>query len=205
MAIPTPEFNANDVEIVQRETVYKRFFAIEKLSLRHRLFEGGWSEVITRELFVRGEAVGILLYDPALQKIALVEQFRVGALPTSPSSEQSPWLLEIVAGMFDGDETPEAVVYREVKEETGLEPARLIRICEYFVSPGGTSEKLHVYCALCDLTNAGGIHGLPEEGENIRLHVLSVSDVFANLYGGRFNNAASLIALQWLQAHIHTL
>lgn len=198
MTIPMPAFSVNDVVLESREQVFKRFFAIEKMTLRHRLFEGGWSEPITRELFVRGDAVGVLLYDPSIRKVAMVEQFRIGAYRPESADNASPWLLEIVAGMFDGGETGEEVVYREAMEEAGVRPYSVTKICDYFVSPGGTDEKLHVYLACCDLSAAGGIHGLEEEGEDIRLHILDIDTVFAGLYSGRFNNAASLVALQWL-------
>jgi len=201
MAIPPPTFGQDDVKIEAQELVFKRFFSIEKLTLRHKLFAGGWSQPITRELFRRGGAVAVLLFDPKLRQVGLVEQFRVGAM-TQPDG---PWLLEIVAGMFDADETAEVVARREVAEETGLELHSLHFICEYFSSPGGTDEKLSVYCALCDLSNAGGIHGVVEEGEDIRVQVLPVDDVFRHLYSGRFNNAATLIGLQWLQLNIDRL
>lgn len=201
MAIPPPTFGQDDVKIEAQELVFKRFFSIEKLTLRHKLFAGGWSQPITRELFRRGGAVAVLLFDPKLRQVGLVEQFRVGAM-TQPDG---PWLLEIVAGMFDADETAEVVARREVAEETGLELHSLHFICEYFSSPGGTDEKLSVYCALCDLSNAGGIHGVVEEGEDIRVQVLPVDDVFRHLYSGRFNNAATLIGLQWLQFNIDRL
>lgn len=201
MAIPPPTFGQDDVKIEAQELVFKRFFSIEKLTLRHKLFAGGWSQPITRELFRRGGAVAVLLFDPKLRQVGLVEQFRVGAM-TQPDG---PWLLEIVAGMFDADETAEVVARREVAEETGLEFHSLHFICEYFSSPGGTDEKLSVYCALCDLSNAGGIHGVVEEGEDIRVQVLPVDDVFRHLYSGRFNNAATLIGLQWLQLNIDRL
>lgn len=201
MAIPPPTFGQDDVKIEAQELVFKRFFSIEKLTLRHKLFAGGWSQPITRELFRRGGAVAVLLFDPKLRQVGLVEQFRVGAM-TQPDG---PWLLEIVAGMFDADETAEVVARREVAEETGLEFHSLHFICEYFSSPGGTDEKLSVYCALCDLSNAGGIHGVVEEGEDIRVQVLPVDDVFRHLYSGRFNNAATLIGLQWLQFNIDRL
>ena len=84
-------------------------------------------------------------------------------------------------------------------EEANITPYRLQYICEYLSSPGGSDEKLHLYCGLCDLSQAGGVYGLAEEGEDIRVHILVADEVFAELFGGRFNNAATLICLQWLQ------
>lgn len=190
-----PTLSQKDVNIVQRNTVYHGFFKMEKVQLRHRLYHGGWSEDITRELFVRGTAVAAVIYDPQNHTIGLVEQFRVGALQNTTG----PWLYEVVAGMTEAGETPASVIERELQEEANITDAELIYICDYFTSPGGTDESLSLYCALADLSEAGGIYGLPEEGEDIRMMVLPADEVFAQLYTGSFNNAATLICLQWLQ------
>lgn len=193
--IEKPQFTRADVEIIRREEMYKRFFRVEKVFLRHKLFDGGWGQEIGRELFVRGEAVAVVLYDPVRDLIGMVEQFRVGALD-EPSG---PWCYEVVAGMLEQGESPEEVARRELMEEANVEPYALEYICNYLSSPGGCNEKLHLYCGLCDLQHAGGVYGLPEEGEDIRVHVFSAEDVFAVLLDGAFNNAAALICLQWLQ------
>lgn len=190
-----PDFDRNGVEIIAEETVYDGFFKMKHLRLRHRLFAGGWSDEISRELYVRGDAVGVVLYDPDNDLIGLVEQFRVGALEES----RGPWCLEVVAGIIDSDEGPEAVAIREVKEESDLEVGPLDYICNYLASPGGSNEKLHLFCGYCDLREAGGVHGLDAEGEDIKVHVLRADDVFERLYTGAFNNAATLISLQWLE------
>lgn len=192
--LPKASFTINDIEIIERKNLYKRFFQVDLVTLKHRHFDGSWGAPISRELLVRGNAVGALLYDPINDLIGLVEQFRVGGL----NEASGPWLFEVVAGMFDGDETAEEVVMREVKEEADLTPERLEFICDYLSSPGGTTEKLYLYCALGDLSNAGGVFGVPEEGENIRVHIFTADEVFKELYSGKFNNAAVLICLQWL-------
>ncbi|WP_039916599.1 NUDIX domain-containing protein [Cellvibrio mixtus] len=193
--IEKPQFTNTDVEIIRREEMYKRFFRVEKLFLRHKLFNGEWSGEIGRELFVRGEAVAVVLYDPHRDLIGIVEQFRVGAL----AEPNGPWCYEVVAGMLEEGELPEDVARRELREEANVEPYALEYICNYLSSPGGCDEKLHLYCGLCDLSQAGGVYGLPEEGEDIRVHVFAAHEVFAGLYSGAFNNAAALICLQWLQ------
>lgn len=189
------QFAVQDVEVGERRAGYQGFFRLDLIKLRHRLFEGGWSQWFSRELFVRGPAVAAILYDPAQDLIGFVEQFRIGALNESTG----PWCLEVVAGISEPGETPEAVIGREIQEEAGLTPNQLIPICHYLSSPGGTDEKLYLYCALCDLSAGGGVFGLPEENEDIRLHVAPAAEVFANLYTSRFNNAATLLCLQWLQ------
>jgi ADP-ribose pyrophosphatase len=195
------KFSKTDVKLLQRKRVYSGFFAIEKIQLRHRLFKGGWSAPLTRELFVRGTAVAAVIYDPVHHLIGLVEQFRIGAL----EDKSGPWCREVVAGMAEVNEADEDVILRELQEEAGIVPRELHTICEYYTSPGGTSERLTLYCAIADLRSAGGLYGLEEEGEDIRMVVLAEEDVFSGLYGGQYNNAATLICLQWLLMNKATL
>lgn len=190
-----PEFDVNQVRILGRETAYKGFFSIEKIRLSHALFKGGESGIMQRELFERGEAVALLLFDPAANTVVLTEQFRIGALQDATS----PWLLELVAGMVEEGESPEQVAIREAQEESGCVVDKLLPVCQYWVSPGGSSERLHVFCAAVDSTVMGGIYGLQEEHEDIKVHVLPCETAFNAVRSGRINNAATIIALQWLQ------
>ena len=184
----------NDVEIVEREACFRGFYQLERLHLRHRLFAGGMGKVISRELFVRHDAVCVLPYDPQRDCVVLIEQFRVGALDKS----LNPWLIELVAGLIDKDEQPEQVARREAVEEAGLELAELWPLTQYYPSPGGSDERVHLYVGRCDSRGAGGVHGLEEEGEDIRVLVWSLDDALAAVENGRIDNAASIIALQWL-------
>lgn len=193
--LPQPILTAADVNVIREETVYRGYFSIKKFTLKHRLFDGDWSQAFQREVFERGHAVGVLLYDPILNKMVLIEQFRVGTL----GSTQHPWLLEIVAGIIDEDETTEQVAKREVSEEAGLKILDLIPIYNYWVSPGGSTEQVTLYCGRVDATNAQGIFGLADEDENIRVHVLDVKEVYDLLANGKINNALAIIAVQWFQ------
>lgn len=188
-------FGADDVEIDGRRLAYDGFFKVHQLQLRHRLFHGGWSETLSRELLIRRDAVGVLPYDPALDAVLLIEQLRVGAL----QRPRSPWLLELVAGLIDEGEQPPDVARREALEEAGCELAELEPIHGYFSSPGGTSEYFHLFCGRARLDGAGGVFGLPEEGEDIRARVFSIEEALQALAAGRVADAHSLIALQWLQ------
>jgi ADP-ribose pyrophosphatase len=193
--IKEPEFNRADVEVIRREQLYQRFFRVEKISLRHKLFKGGWSKEIGREIFLRGNAVAVVVYDPVNDLIGMIEQFRIGAM----GEASGPWCYEVVAGMVEEGETPDVVARRELMEEASINPYYMEFICDFLSSPGGSDEKLYLFCGLSDLSQAGGIHGMPDENEDIRLHAFSAEDVFAELLNGRFNNAAALICLQWLQ------
>lgn len=195
-SVNTP-FSQDDIEIQQQETAYHGFFRILKYRLRHKLFDGGWSKTLTRELFARGDSVGVLLYDPHRDCVALAQQFRIGCL----ANTEGPWVWEVVAGMVKAGESAVDVAVREVREETGLVIAtgQLSPICSYYSSPGGTDEYLHLYCAICNLRHAGGVFGLPEEGEDIRIRTFACEEAFNALKMGVVNNAATVIALQWLQ------
>jgi len=195
-----PSYQPMDVEVLQQEACYEGFFTMKKLTIRHKLFNGGWGQPINRELFERGEAAAVLLYDPVLDVVVLTEQFRIGAL-----NEPSPWIFELVAGIIEPGETPAEVAIRETQEESGAHITQLTPICQYLVSPGGTNEKLHVFMALLDSTDVGGIHGLEHEGEDIKVHKISRQQAYQGVVDGRINNAATVIALQWLQLNIGTL
>lgn len=192
-----PVFDKQDVELESKERSYNGFFKIDTLRFKHRLFEGGWSETVSRELFERGDAVGILLHDPDRRKVALVEQFRIGPFARG----DQPWMLELVAGMIDKDETPEQVGIREANEEAGAVVESLEFIADYYSSPGGSSERLTLFCGKTNLSQVGGIHGLPEEAEDIKVHVVDIDDAFKMLEQGRFANAHTIIAMQWLKLY----
>lgn len=196
-------FTRGAVDIISRRTIYDGFFKMHKLRLRHRLYRGGWSGEMERELFVRGHAVGVLLFDPERELVALTEQFRVGAL----EREGGPWCLEVVAGMIEEGELLEEVAHRELQEEAGIEVAKLHYIRSYLPSPGGSSERMHLYCATADLSGVEGYFGLADEHEDIRLRVLPLATVLAALDegSGSIDNAASIISLQWLRLHRESL
>ena len=194
--IDSTVFNSvHDVDVIERKTVYKAFTQLDILRLKHRLFAGGISPVIQREMVIKPEAIGVLIYDPVLDAVLLIEQFRVGAL-----TETNPWQLEIVAGLVDGDgESLETVAHREVQEETGVTLSRLERLMTFLLSPGGSNERFTLFVGQADLSvvQTGSIYGLPEEGEDIRVQVISAASAIELLQKPRLFNAPLLIALQW--------
>jgi len=189
------QFDHKDVEILSTETAFQGFFQVNKYTLRHRKFGGGWSDTIERDVFERGESTAALLFDPELEQVVLIEQFRPGAL----RSESGPWLFEIVAGAIDEGHSAVDVIKKEAMEEAGCEIVDLIPICDYFSTPGGVSERVALFCARVDASRAGGIHGLDAEHEDIRVFTLDVQEAFKEVTTGSIDNAASIIALQWLQ------
>lgn len=194
-------FAKNDVEIIARETLYSGFFSMELYRFRHRLFNGEMSGEIKREIFERGHAAVLLPYDPVRDEVVLVEQVRIAAYDTS----ETPWLLEMVAGMIEEGESVEDVARREALEEAGLVVGRTKPVLSYLASPGGTTERSSIMVGEVDATTAEGIHGLADENEDIRVHVVSRKLAYQWVEEGKIDNAASVIALQWLQLHYQTL
>ncbi len=191
-----PDFSLDDFEILDQEQLYKGFHELRRFRLRHRLHQGGWSEEMLREVSVRGSAAACAVYDPQLDAVCMVEQFRVA---TSLEGDL-PWSLEIVAGLIDkAGEPAEAVIRRELREEAGIQPAHVEMITRYWVSPGGSAARMHLFVALCDLSQIeGGIFGLDEEHEDILVRVLPLETVHQSAISGQNSNAASLIGIQWL-------
>lgn len=181
-------------EIIDREIGYQGFFRLEKYRLRHTLFAGGWSDEIIRELFMRGNCVAVLLYDPDADKVILIEQFRVGGL----LQPEKAWMLEIVAGAIEEGETAEEVAYREAMEEAGCEIQELMMINEFYTTPGGSSEWITLFCGKVDSTHVGGIHGLDHEHEDIFVRAVHFDEVYQMLEDRMIESAIPILAIQWL-------
>ena len=187
----TPE---RDVEVLDKSTPYRGFFRMDVYRLRHRKFDGGWTQELSREVFERGHAVAVLPYDPERDRVILIEQFRIGAFAAGLDA----WLLETVAGIIETGESAEEVARREAQEEAGCHITDLAPIAEVMLSPGGCSETLSIYCGRVDSRGAGGIHGLAHEGEDIRVLVLPPEEALARVLATRGANANAIIPLQWL-------
>jgi len=184
-------------ELRSNETVLDGFFKMNRYRLRHSSFHGGWCEEMVRERIERLAAVSVLLFDPALDRLVLVEQFRIGLMGTV----DPPWSLETVSGFCDREhELPEQVARREVVEETGCTLRALTHIGEFFVSPGMSVERINLYCGWVDAADAGGVYGLEHEGEEMRVVTLSREAARAELFG-RLNTTSVIMALQWLEAN----
>lgn len=186
-----------DVEVMERRTAFQGFFRVLEYRLRHRLYRGGWSEPMTRELFDRGDAVAILLYDPDRDAVVLVEQFRVGTLP-GPGPY---WMVEVVAGILDPGETAEQVARREAEEEAGCTVREIERVASFHPSPGGCSETITLFCGRVDSRGVGGTHGLAEEHEDIRVLVVPADRAIADLDRDVYRNAITIVGLGWLARH----
>jgi len=190
-------FGAGDVRVLEDEPAFSGHFRVRRLTLQHRCFGGGWSRPLVREVFERGDAVGVLPYDPVTDQVVLIEQFRPGAI----RGDDSPWMLELIAGVVEDGEEDEGVAHREAMEEAGCMLSELVPIATVLPSAGACTEQVRLFCGRVTRAGVGGIHGLAEEGEDILVHSVPRTQALELLAANRVPNGHTLIALQWL--HIH--
>jgi nudix-type nucleoside diphosphatase (YffH/AdpP family) len=190
------------VEIYQNEQQNKGFFILHRADLAFEKFNGDMSQPVARMAIERGDAVAVLMYDSQRKKIILVKQFRFPMYLVTP---QQSWLLEVVAGMIEAGQTPAESAVREMEEEAGFvvpeDSLRFLTTC--CPSPGGLTERIHLYCV--DVgegyrRHAGG--GLAEEAEDIELVELDYQAAYAMLERGEIQDAKTIICLLWVQKEL---
>jgi ADP-ribose pyrophosphatase len=194
--VAADDVTGRPVVVLAQKIAYDGHFKIIRYRLHHALFAGGMSRELMREVFERGHAVAVLPFDPERNQVVLIEQFRIGAFGVL----DHPWLLEPVAGIIESGESAPEVARREAAEEAGLELLDLVPACTFFASPGGSTETCQVFIGRVDAADAGGIHGLADEGEDIKVHVVELERALAGL-GERTQAATTVVALQWLALH----
>ncbi|MEO5344869.1 MAG: NUDIX domain-containing protein [Magnetococcus sp. YQC-9] len=185
-------------ELLDIQELYQGFFRLVRLKLRYQRFDGPMSREVGLEVIERGDAAAVLLYDPKLDQIGLIRQFRPGPFLHG----ESGWCTEIVAGSCGCQTDPEAVARREVIEETGWSPYALLPVHSFYLSPSGSNERVHLYCGLFDSTSThetGG--GLEHEDENIQPLVIPFATALEWFEQQRFNSAIAILAMQWLIAN----
>ena len=189
--------NRDDVELIEKQVAFRGYFQIDRLRLRFPLYEGGMSREVDREVLERGQVAAVLLVDPDRDCVVLIEQFRPGPY----AAGEQPWLIEAVAGIIEGRESAEEMARREAREEANCEITDLFPIMRFFTSPGASTESVALFCGRVDSSDAGGVHGLEEEGEDIRVLVVPVMEALSLLHEGKIVNAKTIIALQWLASN----
>jgi ADP-ribose pyrophosphatase len=189
------------VELISRKPVFEDFFTIEEAYLRYQRYDGRMSEVVRRLNFERGDSAAALLVDVETSTVHLTEQFKYPAY-----EKAGGWLVDVVAGMIDPGETPEQAVKREILEEAGFEVTQVEPIAHFFVSPGGSSERIFLFCAVVserDRKRAGG--GLEAEAEDIKLVSWSIDDFISRTVRGELDDGKLLIAGYWLKDNLARL
>lgn len=185
----------DDVELLREEPLHEGFFRMVRLHLRHKLFAGGWTEPLDREVVLHGTVAAIIPYDPIRDSVVLIEQFRNGKFA---AGDAQPWSVSIAAGMIEPGESAADMARRETLEETGCTIGRLEKALTFYSSPGGSSQHVTLYCGQVSAEAVGGLYGVAEEGEDIRAFKVSFTEVLQMVDGDLFDNAISIVGLQWL-------
>ena len=190
-------YSSGDVQVDSRETVFNGYFRMDALTLRHRRFDGSWTDSIRREVFERGDAVAVLPWNVESDTVILIEQFRPGAI----RGDDSPWMLEAVAGVVEPGESDTDVAQREALEEAGCTMDALLPVVSYFPSPGACSEQIRLFIGRVVAAAVGEVKGVDTEHEDILVHSVARADAIALLDAGKINNGLTIIALHWLARH----
>ena len=185
---------------------FGKLFRIIRATLQYRRFDGRMSDPVTRINFERGDAVGVLLYDPHDDAVILVRQFRypvyAGLAPDEREgdSAKQAWLLEIVAGVVDEGRTIKEVANKELLEEAGYKIKGELRpITTFYPSPGGTSERVYLFLGEVDRRRRiGEGGGIAAEGEDTQVVVLPFREAVDMIARGEICDAKTIIALQYL-------
>ena len=197
--MPVPQAAPSPPVIVDScETVWKRRTQLNVVQFRNRRFDGTLSAVRTWEVWLRGHAVGVLPYDPVLDRLVMIEQFRYPALLAGVE----PVMLEVPGGFTDAEETEEQTAAREMQEEMGLTPDRLHRVGQFVLTAGGSDESVTIFAGrvvtpAADAEGVAGFGGLASENEDIRIRVLDAQAAIENALAGRYPNSITSLALLW--------
>ena len=187
-----------DVVIDTDEAVWTGRFPVHLVRFRHRRFDGAMSGQRTWELWRRGRAAAVLPYDPWRDEVVLIEQFRLPAL----AAGVDPVMVEVPAGLCDGEEDEAATARREVGEEAGIAVDLMERVGDFVLSAGGSDERCALFAGRVRLGDgalaAGG--GLAAEHEDIRILRLPAPEAVSRAVAGAYPNSVTTIALLWLAA-----
>jgi nudix-type nucleoside diphosphatase (YffH/AdpP family) len=191
---PTPQPPMKKVTLQSKHRVFDGFFKIDEAVLRYERFDGRMSEPVQRLCLERGDSVAAIVFDPAARRAIFTRQFRYPAYEKGPG-----WLVETIAGMIDDGETPEAALRRELLEELGYEAGAVEPIANFYLSPGGSSERIWLYYTeVSDARRSGAGGGLAAEGEDIETVSMSIDELRPLLHSGGLHDAKTIIGVQWL-------
>ena len=184
-----------EVTVLNKEEIlHHAIFRWWQISFKFRRFNGSETGEIKHYVLDRGDSVGMLLHHLSSDEIVLVEQLRIAALES-----KSPWLFEIPAGRVDPGEDPNSSAKREIREETGGRTTEVQLIGSFYLSPGGCSERLHLfYCPFPQEMNLAATGGLAVENEDIKVHRISLRQALKMIRTGEIVDAKTVIALLWL-------
>jgi nudix-type nucleoside diphosphatase (YffH/AdpP family) len=187
------------VRVLENARILDDWFVVDRARISIEQYDGSMSAPMTRLVFERGDAAAVLLYEREPRCVILVQQFRY---PAYIRDSQRGWLWEIVAGVQEPGQSPEQAARREAWEEAGYALDAVQYIMTIYPSPGGATERVHLFLAPVtpdQHTGKGG--GLPQTEEDIRICSLGLDEALQMIERGEIVDAKTIIALQYLAAH----
>jgi nudix-type nucleoside diphosphatase (YffH/AdpP family) len=184
------------VVIESKRLILDDFFKVEEAKLQYELFNGEMSIPVRRLSLERGGSVAVLIFNLDTQKLILINQFRYPAHKNGQG-----WMTEIIAGMVDDGETPEESAQRELLEEAGLTISSFEHICDFYPSPGGSSERIFLYYAevsgeFAIYSKTGGLAG---HGEDIMTMEVTLEEALNKIKAGEIIDAKTIMGIFWLE------
>ncbi|MBK6790940.1 MAG: NUDIX hydrolase [Anaerolineales bacterium] len=184
------------VLINNQQIVFNDFFKLEDALVSFEKFNGEMSEPARRLSLERGDSVAVLVFNQTTQKLILINQFRY---PTYKNGDG--WIIETIAGMIDKEESAETAAKREVEEEVGLNINSMEFISTFYLSPGGSSERIHLYFSEVSGEDANykGFGGMITEGEDIKVEEMSLNEALHGIKSGKIVDAKTILGIYWLK------
>lgn len=180
-----------EVHIQEEKLVYDGFFKLKKAKLKYAMPDGEMSPLVDRLCFERRDAVAAVVYLEDEGAFLFTRQFRY------PTYEKTGgWLIELAAGIMEDNESPEATIKREILEELGYEVDETQFLTTFYVSPGGTSERNHLYFCKTNSNNrvqSGG--GAKDENEGIEIIKFSKDEIKEKLKNNDFIDVKTILGL----------
>ena len=188
-----PEMNNNKVRNINKQLLSDNWYKLEKITFEYQREDGSW-EPQSREAYDRGNGAAILLYNKKNKTVILTRQFR---MPTYINGNDSGMMIEVCAGLLDGDH-PEDCIKKETEEETGYKLERVEKVFESYMSPGSVTEILYFFIGSYEekmKIGAGG--GAEEETENIEVLEFGFDKAMEMIHTGDIKDAKTIILLQY--------
>lgn len=186
-----------NVRNIKREILSDNWYTLNKITFEYQREDGSW-ETQSREAYDRGNGAAILLYNKSRGSVVLTRQFR---MPTFINWNTTGMMIEVCAGLLDGD-SPEECIKKEVEEETGFKIDKVQKVFESYMSPGSVTEILHFFIgAYENRMKVGEGGGAEDETENIEVLEFSFEKAMAMIATGEIRDAKTILLLQYAKIH----
>ena len=184
------------IKIKHTDILSDKWSLLRQVTFEYLKTNGDW-QTQKREIYERGNAVAILLYNKSKRTVILTRQFRLASFL---NGNKGGMLIEVCAGMLDEDEKPEDAVKRETTEETGFRIDAVTKVLESYMSPGSLTEILYFFIA--EYSDDMKVHeggGVDHEQENIEVLEMKFDDAFNMIETGEIKDAKTIMLLQYIK------